>query len=199
MVFGVFVILKRDFIMTVDYDKELLSLSGELTKMHSELLGITGSLNGFVDRIDTIVKQIKRKIEVRDTKVDHDFKELSHRVKDFYDNLYDFWKKAQNILRAIQRSKKLQTAGNIRMRGLGSQSRALNSHIEEFNSVFRYVRAQGKNLPNRLNWFMFETYCKDLSKVSGKILFVTTQLTKVLEFDLSQSVMNPETKSDFDN
>jgi len=153
------------------------ALAEQIEHMNSELLALTSELDAFAERAITITKQKKRGLPIKDTTFAGDFSLLCTKTGAFVSKSEDFWRS----LNSVVRDGKVPQDNSIAVRGVGAKARQINKAMEEFVSVFRYVQSTAKSCPVTLNMWTLETHASDLERISGKILFVTRELSKSVE------------------
>jgi|GEM_PF-3178162 hypothetical protein len=160
-----------------DFEK----MAQELDKMKSELLSLTGRLEALGGRAETIVKQNKRGMAVRDGDFSADFDALSGEMCGFSKKSSAFWQEAGTLLRGLTGAGIAPDSG-LSARSFANRARAMNTAMEEFSSVFKYVKRQCAPLNRQeINWWPLEVCVADIEKASGRILFVSREISKLTD------------------
>ncbi|MDD4004798.1 MAG: hypothetical protein PHW69_06295 [Elusimicrobiaceae bacterium] len=164
------------------------TMSRELDKLKSEIFSLTGSLEALGSRAETIAKQQKRGLAVRDESFQSDFAKFTAAVKEYAQRSGAFWQAAGALGHRLSAAG-LPDGSELAIRRFANRARAVNSAMEEFNSVFKFARR--KFSPNRAetDWWPLEVGVTDIEKTSGRILYIAREISK-----LAESRRNPGTE-----
>jgi hypothetical protein len=153
-------------------------LAKKLDDMHDEL-------NRFISNIEDIttegVKIIKRKNYSTDIKKEEfkkNFKNLTKNLEQFASEFRNFWSEASNLQRKFKK-KEIVEDNPLVLKTFVNRARELNLTIEELESIFNYMRKNIKTPKMALDWWGTEVSLADIMRLSGKVLFVSREISKM--------------------
>lgn len=164
--------------MTEPVDFE--AIAKELDKLKSEIFTLTGTLETLGSRAETIGKQQKRGLPVRDESFKADFEKLTADVKAYAEKSGAFWQAAGALGHKLSVGG-LPEGSELAVRRFANKARAVNSAMEEFNSVFKFARRKFPANRAEADWWPLEVSAADIDKTSGRILFVAREISKLAE------------------
>jgi hypothetical protein len=157
-----------------------VSMVEKLDRMHGKLIKIISDMEDISSRGLKIVRSKRRPVAANDGDLEEDFKTLVARVKRFALKFKDFWSTAVTLQRKLKEAEVAQDSLMV-LKNFVTHAREINLTIEEFESVFDYMRKNIKNYYPRLGWWGLEVSVSDIMRFSGKILFVSREISRVAE------------------
>ena len=134
------------------------------------------TVRDFTRRLELILSQDRRKIPVRDTTFSADFTQFCTQLREQTDQTLQYWQQTRQQLRqSLQKQKptSLQAKSfTLRAKAFSRACDELTSAYDRFNEVY-----QNYTLTKLPVWIL-TACCDDINNWSGKILFLTREMTK---------------------
>jgi hypothetical protein len=155
------------------------TLSRKLDNLTNRLDRLISVMEDFSSRGLKIIRQQKHSISSRDMKFDGDFNKFCSDSKKFAKDLGIFFT-AAGLLQRKLKSEALQY-DVMTLKAFVTKARELNLTIEEFGSVFNYLKKNIKDNKPQLKWWILEVASADIQHLSGKILFAAREISHIAE------------------
>jgi len=156
-------------------------------KLSKQLAGYTTELDRFISSMEDIasrglkiIRQKKHSAVCGDASFDSDFNKLLEKIKKFVGRFEEFYVTASNIQRKLK-EKGCNDESTIILKTFVTKARELNLTVEELESVFNYVKSSIKKENLKFNWWQLEVAVSDIVRLSGKVLFVSREISKFAE------------------
>lgn len=156
------------------------TLAKKLDSMHDELKRFISTIENISIRGTKIIKQQKHSICVCDTDFDADFAHLTGKIKKFAVGFRNFWLDASNLRRKLK-EKEIVEDNPMILKTFVTLAREINLTIEELESIFGYMRKNIKSSNLHFDWWALEVAVADIMRLSGKILFVSREISRLAE------------------
>lgn len=165
--------------MTSTPEETVKRMAEEIEKSSSSLRGLNVKLRGYYDRLEVIYKQYRRRVPVKDLSFQEEFRAAVLELKTLADESNDFWQGVRAYFRSLN---KAELAANSRMnvKQMNISALAFNRQVDEFYTVVKNIQTLAKDVPMRLNWWLLEASCEDLTKITSRVLFLIRDMEKYL-------------------
>lgn len=165
--------------MTSPPEETVKRMAEEIEKSSSSLRGLNVKLRGYYDRLEVIYKQYRRRVPVKDLSFQEEFRAAVLELKTLADESNDFWQGVRAYFRSLN---KAELAANSRMnvKQMNISALAFNRQVDELYTVVKNIQTLAKDVPMRLNWWLLEASCEDLTKITSRVLFLIRDMEKYL-------------------
>lgn len=165
--------------MTSTPEEAVKRMAEEIEKSSSSLRGLNVKLRGYYDRLEVIYKQYRRRVPVKDLSFQEEFRAAVLELKTLADESNDFWQGVRAYFRSLN---KAELAANSRMnvKQMNISALAFNRQVDELYTVVKNIQTLAKDVPMRLNWWLLEASCEDLTKITSRVLFLIRDMEKYL-------------------
>lgn len=165
--------------MTLTPEETVKRMAEEIEKSSSSLRGLNVKLRGYYDRLEVIYKQYRRRVPVKDLSFQEEFRAAVLELKTLADESNDFWQGVRAYFRGLN---KAELAANSRMnvKQMNISALAFNRQVDELYTVVKNIQTLAKDVPMRLNWWLLEASCEDLTKITSRVLFLIRDMEKYL-------------------
>lgn len=165
--------------MTSTPEETVKRMAEEIEKSSSSLHGLNVKLCGYYDRLEVIYKQYRRRVPVKDLSFQEEFRAAVLELKTLADESNDFWQGVRAYFRSLN---KAELAANSRMnvKQMNISALAFNRQVDELYTVVKNIQTLAKDVPMRLNWWLLEASCEDLTKITSRVLFLIRDMEKYL-------------------
>lgn len=165
--------------MTSTPEETVKRMAEEIEKSSSSLRGLNVKLRGYYDRLEVIYKQYRRRVPVKDLSFQEEFRASVLELKTLADESNDFWQGVRAYFRSLN---KAELAANSRMnvKQMNISALAFNRQVDELYTVVKNIQTLAKDVPMRLNWWLLEASCEDLTKITSRVLFLIRNMEKYL-------------------
>ncbi|WP_428048048.1 hypothetical protein [Candidatus Proelusimicrobium excrementi] len=165
--------------MTSTPEETVKRMAEEIEKSSSSLHGLNVKLRGYYDRLEVIYKQYRRRVPVKDLSFQEEFRAAVLELKTLADESNDFWQGVRAYFRSLN---KAELAANSRMnvKQMNISALAFNRQVDELYTVVKNIQTLAKDVPMRLNWWLLEASCEDLTKITSRVLFLIRDMEKYL-------------------
>jgi DNA gyrase/topoisomerase IV subunit A len=134
----------------------------------------------YYGRLEAISKQYRRRMPVRDAAFQEDFRETMMNLRKFADRVQDFWQHTRRLYNSVDKDDFVRE-NRLNIKQIKTAAASFSRQSDELYMNYKNLNALGKDLPLRLNWWLFESSCGDMSKISGNILFISRDMEKCYE------------------
>lgn len=165
--------------MSEDQTNKIKQMADEIEKSCTALRAINTKLHSYYGRLEVIYKQYRRKMPVKDTTFQEEFRSTMLELKAFSDSNNEFWQQTRFFIRQADKPKLVEES-RIGVKQLKINANAFNRQTDELYTIFKNIQRLAKEVPLRLNWWLLETSCGELEKISGRILFLIRDMEKYL-------------------
>ncbi len=165
--------------MTSSSEAKIKQMSEEIDSSSAALRTINEKLRSYYDRLEVICKQHRRRMPIKDITFQEEFRATVLELKDFADKSDDFWQQTRAFFRTGEKAT-LVEANRIGIKQMNIGAMAFSRQVDELYTVFKNIQSLAREVPLRLNWWLLEASCEDLTKISGRILFLIRDLEKYL-------------------
>lgn len=165
--------------MTLTPEETVKRMAEEIEKSSSFLRALNVKLRGYYDRLEVIYKQYRRRAPVKDLSFQEEFRAAVLELKTLADESNDFWQGVRAYFRNLN---KAELAANSRMnvKQMNISALAFNRQVDELYTVVKNIQTLAKDVPMRLNWWLLEASCEDLTKITSRVLFLIRDMEKYL-------------------
>lgn len=165
--------------MTLTPEETVKRMAEEIEKSSSFLRALNVKLRGYYDRLEVIYKQYRRRMPVKDLSFQEEFRAAVLELKTLADESNDFWHGVRAYFRSLN---KAELAANSRMnvKQMNISALAFNRQVDELYTVVKNIQTLAKDVPMRLNWWLLEASCEDLTKITSRVLFLIRDMEKYL-------------------
>lgn len=166
--------------MTLNEAERIKKMLEETEHASSKLKNINDQLRLFYDRLEILVKHHRRKMPIRDLTFQEEFRACILELRNFTNECEDFWQETRRYYQTCDKTKFVQE-NRINIKQIKTAALSFNRQVDELYTVFKNLSYSGKELPLRLNWWLFEASSNDLTKITSHILFLIRDMEKRYE------------------
>lgn len=161
-------------------EKKLQKMLERTEAGDNDLRRLADEFRNYYDRLELIYKQHRRKMPIRDLTFQEEFRDTVAKLRALADNAHDFWNDTRMCYYNSDKDKFVRQH-RIIIKRLKSLAVSFSRQCDELYTIYQNLNSLGKDIPLRLNWWLFESSCNDLLKISGNILFLTRDMEKYYE------------------
>lgn len=165
--------------MSQTTEETLKKMSEEIDSSSASLRRINAELRGYYDRLEVICKQYRRRMPVKDSGFQEEFRSAVLEVKTLADGSNEFWQGVRAYFRGLDKAE-LAANSRINVKQMNINALAFNRQVDEFYTIVKNIQALAKEVPLRLNWWLLEAACEDLTKITSRVLFLIRDMEKYL-------------------
>jgi hypothetical protein len=92
----------------------------------------------------------------------------------------DFWQHTRQLYNAVDKDSFVRE-NRLDIKRIRTAALSFSRQSDNLYLNYKNLNALGKDLPLRLNWWLFESSCSDMSKISSNILFISRDMEKCYE------------------
>jgi hypothetical protein len=166
--------------MDIKQEETIQKMLEETEYGDNKLRSLNEGFLGFYGRLEVIIKQHRRKMPVRDSRFQEEFRAAVLELRKLADRMLDFWKSARLYYYGTDKEKFVRE-NRINVKQIKTFAASFNRQCDELYTIYKNFSLSGKEIPLRLNWWLFESGCNDLVKISGSILFLLRDMEKHYE------------------
>ncbi len=138
------------------------------------------NLRDFSRRLELILSQDHKNMAVRDTAFAEEFSSFCTALRQETDAKMDYWQQARAQLRSGPDKDGYELG--LAAKSFVSRAKALSKATDEFTTAYDYFNRFYKNYTlAKLPVWLLTACCDDLNNLTGKILFLSRELTKKTE------------------
>ena len=128
-------------------------------------------------RLEEMCVQHKRRAPLTDISFEQDFRNAIEDLRKLSDCNYVFWKEIRD--KYYSQYKKMLTAEyRFLIKQISVCAIAFTRQTDELFTIYKNLQNLGKDLPLRLNWWVFESSTQDLLNTTSRILFLVRSMEK---------------------
>lgn len=165
--------------MTLTPEETVKRMAEEIEKSSSSLRSLNVRLRGYYDRLEVIYKQYRRHMPVKDLSFQEEFRSAVLELKTLADESNDFWQGVRAYFRSLDKAE-LAANSRINVKQMNINALAFNRQVDELYTVVKNIQTLAKDVPMRLNWWLLEASCEDLTKITSRVLFLIRDMEKYL-------------------
>ncbi|MBR3631656.1 MAG: hypothetical protein IKN49_01095 [Elusimicrobiaceae bacterium] len=140
----------------------------------------TQQLRDFTRRLELILSQDHKQIQIRDTAFGTDFTQFCTQLRSHMDQLVDTWQHLRGQCR-ISPYKEL-VPNSLQAKNFSLRAKNLSRCCDDFTTAYDQFNRFYKNYTlAKLPVWMLTACCDDLNNITGKILFLSREITKRME------------------
>ncbi|MDR1684270.1 MAG: hypothetical protein LBR90_02255 [Elusimicrobiota bacterium] len=148
-----------------------------IEQTESGLKNINSKLGFFLQRLETLAAQHRRKSAPRDLTFQEEFRAGVLELRVLADGAQDFWQRTRFDYQAVNK-KDFVFENRAVVKQIKAAALAFSRQSDELYTNYKNLSITGRELPYRLNWWVFESACRDLDKITGHILFMLRDMEK---------------------
>ena len=154
--------------------------SEKLDSLRARTSVAAATLRDFTKRIELILSQDHKNISVRDTDFSDEFLVFCTHLRKEFDGYLDFWQEARSSLRALKLPK--EYASVLAAKSFSLKAKTLSRTTDDFTTAYdEFNRFYKKYTLAKLPVWILTSCCDDLNNLTGKILFLSRDLSKRTE------------------
>ena len=137
-------------------------------------------LRDFTRRLELILSQDHKQIPIRDTAFGADFTQFCTQLRSYMDQLVDIWQhlREQARMSAFQKI----TPNSLQAKNFSLRAKSLSRCCDDFTTAYDEFNRFYKNYTlAKLPVWVLTTCCDDLNNITGKILFLSREISKKTE------------------
>lgn len=140
----------------------------------------TQQLRDFTRRLELILSQDHKQIQIRDTAFGADFTQFCAQLRSHMDQLLDTWQHLRDQSR-ITPYKEL-VPSSLQAKNFSLRAKTLSRSCDDFTTAYDQFNRFYKNYTlAKLPVWILTACCDDLNNITGKILFLSREITKRIE------------------
>lgn len=128
-------------------------------------------------RLQDISAQHKRRMPLEDTSFEKDFLKTLDGLRKLSDENYAFWKDVRDKYYKGYK-KMLDQDYRFLIKQIKVSAIAFTRQTDELFTIYKNLQYLGKDIPLRLNWWIFENATQDLLNTTNRILFLLRSMEK---------------------
>lgn len=161
-----------------EIEKKLQQMFDTVQSSQIKLRKFNESLRSLFNRLTQISIQCKRKMPITDTSFEKDFCKVIEDLRSLSDENYNFWGEIRNQY-YNKYEKELKEEHRFLVKKISLSSVDFTRQTDELFTIYKNLHILSKNLPLRLNWWLFESCNQDLFKITNRILFLMRSMEKM--------------------
>ena len=131
----------------------------------------------FFIRLEEISSQYKRKVPISDTSFESDFGKAIELLRDLSDENISFWKETRNKY-YNEYKKMINQDYRFLIKQINICAIAFTRQTDELFTIYKNLQSLGKELPLKINWWLFENSTQALLNTTSRILFLIRNMEK---------------------
>lgn len=148
-------------------------------QLRDQAAAAAASLRDFTRRLELILSQDHKNIPVRDQSFAADFSLFCQTLRAQTDAQNDYWLKTRAMLRALPKTDLPEV---LPAKGFTLRAKALSRATDELTTAYDYFNRFYKNYTlAKLPVWLLTSCCDDLTNLTGKILFLAREESKLAE------------------
>jgi hypothetical protein len=164
----------------MDYQKEIKLMLTEAEAQNGIMRSFNKDMLIYYGRLEAVAKQYHKRLPTRDAAFEEDFRETMLNLRKFTDRVRDFWHNNRQFYNSVDKNSFVRE-NRLDIKQIKTAAVSLSRQSDVLYSNYKNLSALGKDLPLRLNWWLFEASCGDMSKISSNILFMARDMEKRYE------------------
>ncbi len=154
-----------------ELEKKLQQMLAKVQDSHIKLCQFNERFKTLFNRLTEISVQYKRKMPITDTTFEKDFCKTIDELRLLSDENYNFWGEIRNQYQS-KYEKELKDEHRLLVKKIALTSLDFTRQTDELFTLYKRLQVIGKDLPLRLNWWLFESCNQDFFKTTNRILFL---------------------------
>ncbi len=155
----------------------LETITSQTDSFRNTMLKETATLRDFSRRLELILSQDHKNINVRDTSFAADFSAFCTSLRKDFDTQLVFWQEKRLLLR-----KAITQGGyalSLAAKSFSLRAKTLSRAADDFATAYAEFNRFYKNYTlEKLPVWLLNSCCDDLNNLTGKILFISREITK---------------------
>lgn len=135
-------------------------------------------LRQFLSRLEEISVQYKRRTPISDIAFEQDFRTTIEDLRILSDTNNTFWQEVRASYHSKYR-KMLEQDHRFLIKQISFNALAFTRQTDELFTIYKNLQMLGKDLPLRLNWWVFENCTQDLLNTTNRILFLVRNMEQI--------------------
>ncbi len=160
-----------------DLENKLQQMFDIVQNSQIKLRKLNESLRSLFGRLTQINIQYKRKMPITDISFEEDFCKVIEDLRSLSDENYNFWGEIRNQY-YDKYEKELKEEHRFLVKKISLSAIDFTRQTDELFTLYKNLHILSKNLPLRLNWWLFESCNQDLFKTTNRILFLMRSMEK---------------------
>lgn len=160
-----------------EIENKLQQMFNTVQDSQMELRKFNERLKNLFNRLAPISVQYKRKMPVTDTSFEQDFCKTIEELRVLSDANYAFWGEVRNQYYE-KYEKELKEEHRFLIKKISLAAFDFTRQTDELFTLYKNLQILGKDLPMRLNLWLFESCNQDFFKTANRILFLMRSMEK---------------------
>ena len=160
-----------------ELEKKLQQMLDAVQSSQIRLKKFNENLKVLFNRLAEISVQYKRKMPITDITFEKDFCKVIENLRILSDENYNFWGEIRKQYHS-KYEKELNAEHRFLVKKISLAALDFTRQTDELFTVYKNLQMLGKDLPLRLNWWLFEGCNQDFFKTTNRILFLMRSMEK---------------------
>jgi hypothetical protein len=160
-----------------ELEKKLRIMLRTTERSHQKLRKINEQLRSFYTRLEDISVQHKRRLPITDISFEADFRKTIEALRILSDKNYSFWQEVRSNYHSKYK-KLISEDQRFLIKQISLCALSFTRQTDELFTVYKNLQNLGKDLPLRLNWWLFENATQELLNTTNRILFLVRSMEK---------------------
>ncbi|MBR3603670.1 MAG: hypothetical protein IKL48_03155 [Elusimicrobiaceae bacterium] len=153
------------------------NISQQTDSFRNLVLKETSSLRDFTRRLEQILSQDHKNIQVRDTAFSAEFSSFCTSLRKEFDQQLNFWQENRPLLRTC--TLKADYSLVLAAKSFSLRAKTLSRSADDFSTAYNnFNRFYKKYTLEKLPVWLLTSCCDDLNNLTGKILFLSREVSK---------------------